>query len=501
MEITDFSTFLLAFLLLSYLLVTGRRLISKKSTGKLPPGPKKFPIVGNLPQLALAGTLPHRAMRDLAKTYGPLMHLRLGEVSQLVVSSPEMAKEVLKTLDPMFASRPDLILADIMLYDNAGLTFAKYGDYWRQLKKIFATELLSAKRVKSFRSLREEETLNTIRWISSNEGKPINMTNTLLNLVFGVLSRATFGKKSPEQDKLVYIVNKAAELATGGNISDLFPSIKFFRLISVVNYKLKSMFAESNRLLDMIMKEHKKGNGSGESKDLVDVLLGYQRENAEFSLTDENIKAVLLDIFIGGTDGSFTTLDWAMSELMRAPTVLKRAQEEVRQAFETDGYIDEEKFEDLKYVTSIIKETLRLHPPAPLLVPRSNDETAHILGYEVPAKSKILVNVWAINRDPRYWEDAESFKPERFLGSSVGYKGTDFHFLTFGAGRRMCPGMVYGYANIVHPLVKLLYYFDWNLPSGIKPEELDMTEEHGLSVKRKADLYLIPSVRNSISHL
>lgn len=501
MEFTDFSTFLLAFLLLAYLLVMGRQLISK-TTGKLPPGPTKFPIVGNLPQLALAGTLPHRAMRDLAKKYGPLMHLRLGEVSHLVVSSPEMAKEVLKNLDPLFASRPDLILADIMLYDNAGLTFAKYGDYWRQLKKLFATELLSAKRVKSFRSLREEETLNTIRWISANEGKPINMTNTLLNLVFGILSRATFGKKSPEQDKLVYIVNKAAELATGGNISDLFPSIKFLRLISVVNYKLKSMFSESNRLLDLIMNDHKNGYGTNsESKDLVDILLGYQRENGEFRLTDENIKAVLLDIFIGGTDGSFTTLDWAMSELMRAPSILKRAQEEVRKAFETGGCIDEEKFEDLKYVTSIIKETLRLHPPAPLLVPRANDETAHVLGHEIPAKSKILVNVWAINRDPRYWEDAESFKPERFLDSNVGYKGTDFQFLTFGAGRRMCPGMVYGYANIVHPLVKMLYYFDWNLPSGMKHEELDMTEENGLSVKRKADLYLVPSLRNSISNL
>ena len=181
-----------------------------------------------------------------------------------------------------------------------------------------------------------------------------------------------------------------------------------------------------------------------------------------------------------------------MSEMVKNPQVMRRVQAEVRKVFDTKRNVDETGLHELKYLQCVIKETLRLHPSAPLLLPRENSKPCNINGYIIPARSKVIVNAWAIGRDPRYWPEAEVFKPERFLDSSLDYKGTNFEYIPFGAGRRICPGISFAIANIELPLAQLLYNFDWKLPSGLKQEELDMTEDFGLTVRRKNDLYLIP---------
>jgi cytochrome P450 len=205
----------------------------------------------------------------------------------------------------------------------------------------------------------------------------------------------------------------------------------------------------------------------------------------------------LQDLFTGGGETSPGAILWGMSEIVKNPKVMEEAQTEVRRVFDGKGFVDETELHQLIYLKSVIKETMRLHPTLPLLVPRESRERCQINGYEIPAKTRVMVNAWAIGRDPRYWVEAESFKPERFVNSPIDFKGTDFEYIPFGAGRRMCPGIAFAIPSIELPLAQLLYHFDWKLPNGMKNEELDMTESFGLTVGRKYDLCLIPITRRT----
>lgn len=201
------------------------------------------------------------------------------------------------------------------------------------------------------------------------------------------------------------------------------------------------------------------------------------------------------DIFIGGGETSSSVVEWGMSELIRNPRVMEEAQAEVRRVYDSKGYVDETELHQLIYLKSIIKETMRLHPPVPLLVPRVSRERCQINGYEIPSKTRIIINAWAIGRNPKYWGETESFKPERFLNSSIDFRGTDFEFIPFGAGRRICPGITFAIPNIELPLAQLLYHFDWKLPNKMNIEELDMKESNGITLRRENDLCLIPIAR------
>jgi cytochrome P450 len=436
------------------------------------------------------------------------MHLKLGEVSTVVVSSPEIAKEVMKTHDISFASRPQIMATRIMSYNSTNLAFAPYGEYWRQLRKICLQELLSTSHVQSYQPIREEETSNLIKWIAlkAASGSAINLTEKVFSTTYNITSRAAFGKKCKQQDKFILALQEALEVSGGFDIADVFPSVSFLHLISGTRTKLERLHQEVDRIMDIIINEHKEdkarqesslSNGGGDEdkieEDLVHGLLKFHdRGDHNFSLTTDNIKAVILDIFGAGSETSSTTVDWAMSEMIKNPRVMKKAQDEVREVFNRRGSIDEIGLNEMEYLKLVIKEILRLHTPAPLLLPRECRESCEINGYGIPLKTKVLVNAWAIGRDSRYWSEPESFNPERFIDSSVDFKGTNFEYIPFGAGRRICPGMSFGLINVELPLALLLYHFDWKLPNGMKHEDLDMTESFSITVRRKCHLHVIP---------
>jgi cytochrome P450 len=202
------------------------------------------------------------------------------------------------------------------------------------------------------------------------------------------------------------------------------------------------------------------------------------------------------DVFTAGGETAATTINSAMAEMIKDPRVLKKAQAEVKEGFNRNGGVDEATIDEFKYLKAIIKESLRLHPSVPLLLPRDCRQFCEINGYHIPIKSRVLVNAWAIGRDPKYWTDPDKFYPERFIDSSIDYRGTHFEYIPFGAGRRICPGMNYGLANVEQVLALLLYHFDWRLPNGMKNEELELIEEFGATMSRKGDLYLIPTTSN-----
>lgn len=196
-------------------------------------------------------------------------------------------------------------------------------------------------------------------------------------------------------------------------------------------------------------------------------------------------------MFTAGSDTSSTTMEWAMSELIKNPKMMDKAQAEVRNVLKGKKKIKEKDIEEVNYLKLVIKETLRFHPPAPLLLPREARERCEINGYEIAIKTRVIVNVRAIGRDPEYWNNPECFEPARFHNSSFDFKGANFEFIPFGAGRRMCPGISFGIANIELPLALLLYQFNWKLPNGLRPEQLDMRESFGVTVRRKNGLHLI----------
>jgi cytochrome P450 len=205
-----------------------------------------------------------------------------------------------------------------------------------------------------------------------------------------------------------------------------------------------------------------------------------------------NVVLFIQDVFLGGTDTSATTITWAMTELIKNPEVMAKAQTEIRQAASDNTNFDKN---TLSYLQLVMKETLRLHPPGPLLAPRLCKESCQVLGYTIPSGARMVINAWALGRNPDYWNNPDEFKPERFITNAIDFKGKDFEFVPFGAGRRMCPGLKFGMTLVEEALASLLLHFDWKLPDGLKPEDVDVTETFGLVAAKKKPLYLVPTLR------
>ncbi|KAJ4757244.1 Cytochrome P450 family 71 protein [Rhynchospora pubera] len=465
-----------------------------RSKSKLPPGPWTLPFIGSLHHLATAH-LPHHALRELAQFHGPVMLLRAGEIDLVVLSSREAAKEVLKSQDAKLANRPAMIAANLLGYGCTDIVFSN-GTYWRQLRRICTTELFSSKQVKSFSSIRREEINSLLKSFTSfPDESPVNLSEMTSELSNHIIIRAAFGGKFKDKGPLLEIMSGVLESFSGFNLSDLFPSLswldfnmrrRFVRLHSKLDLVLEEILKE--HLIKQKQQQNQKGDEVVEY-DLVDVLINV-KENGDLEepITMDTIKSVILDVLFAGTESSATTITWAMAELIRHPEVMAKAQAELRKA----ATINEKSLDYLKFV---IKETLRMHPPGPLLVPRVCHESCQILGYTIPSGSRIIVNAWALGRNPNYWDDPEEFKPERFETSAIDFKGHDFEFLPFGAGRRICPGLEFSVTLVEEALAKILLHFDWELSNGMKPNDLDMTETFGITAAKKVPLLLIPTLR------
>ncbi|KAF7084259.1 hypothetical protein CFC21_087926 [Triticum aestivum] len=479
------------------------KLWKRRDTGvaKLPPSPWRLPVVGNLHQVIIHGPLLHRAIADLAhRLDAPLMYLQLGEVPVVVASSPDAAREVTKTHDLSFATRPWRPSMRILLADGdaPGLVFAPYGALWRQLRKTSVLELLSARRVRSFRRVREEEVGRLVASLAAcSPGQTVDVGERLTALMTDAVLRTMIGDRFDQRDEFLEVLAEALKIAAGFSLGDLFPSWKIVNLLSGTARRAEANARKMFELMDCVIRQHQERSVVEDvEEDMVDVLLRLQKEDGlEVPLTMGAIKSLIRDIFSAGSETSATTVQWAMAELMRNPGAMQKAQAELRDTLQGSPTVTEDDLTNLSYLKLVIKETLRLHPAVPLLLPRECRETCKVMGYDVPKGTTVFVNVWAIGRDNKYWADAEVFKPERFESGPIDFKGTDFEFLPFGAGRRMCPGMTFAQHSMELALASLLYHFDWELPLGVSRIELNMAEELSITIQRKNGLHLRPVVR------
>ncbi|CAO2140888.1 unnamed protein product [Urochloa humidicola] len=483
----------------------------KDNVLRLPPGPWQLPVIGSLHHL-VRNPLAHRAIADMARLLNaPIVYLRLGEIPMVVASSPDAAREIMKTHDINFATRPFGPTSQAIMAEGEGVVFARYGALWRQLRKICVLELLSARRVQSFRRVREEEVGRLVAAVySAAAGEAeavVNVSERIAGLISDTAVRTMIGDRFERREEFLEHLAEGIKISARFSVRDLFPSS---RLAGIVGRTTRSVQANHRKLLELMdsaIQQHQQrraaamasaaagGSSDSEQEDLVDVLLRLQKEGGlEVPLTMGTIKEVILDLFIAGSETSANTLQWTMAELVKNPKVMQKAQDELRSKLGGKPTVNEDDLVGLKYIKLVIKETLRLHPVVPMLLPRECRESCKVMGYDIPKGSTVFVNVWAINRDPKYWDDAETFKPERFEDGKVDFKGTNFEFTPFGAGRRMCPGMAFAQASMELVLATLLYHFDWELPSGLGTSELDMTEEMGITARRKHDLYLHPVV-------
>ncbi|KAM3748526.1 hypothetical protein ACB098_05G116000 [Castanea mollissima] len=435
------TIFLVLFPILSLSLLLKQRKVKQETN--LPPGPSKLPIIGNLHQV---GKLNHISLWKLSQKYGPAMFLQLGQIPTLKLT-----------------------------YNYLTLAFCPYNDSWKNMQKIFRMELLSKTRVQSFEYKRKAKIVELNNYITQASPNPIELSEKALSLTYSVICQIAFNKNYDEIEgsKFKAFVQESMELFGTVATSDIIPWFGgIVDALTGLPRRIEYCHRRFDSFFEKLIEEHLDPTKQKSEQEVIDVMLNLSKdEKAQFNPTKEHIKAVLMDIVLGGVDTSAITITWVMTELVRNP-----------------------RLENLQYLKMVLKETFRLHPPLALLIPLKAISHFKIGGYDINPKTRIMINVYAIGRDPKTWKNPNEFYPERFEEHAIDFRGQNFELLPFGSGRRMCPGINMASTVVMVTLANLLYRFDWKLPNGMKREDVSVEEGIGLTIYRKLPLYLVPVI-------
>lgn len=469
---------------------------------RLPPCPWRLPMVGNLHQI---GSLPHRDLARLARRHGPVMMVRLGMVPAVVLSTAAAAEEAFKTNDKDCSSRPLTVGPGKLTYGYKDVVFAPWSDYVREMRKLFIIEMLSARRVKAAYFARETQIERMVAKLEAVGPNPIRIDEHIFTTVDAIVSLFVFGElNAGEQFKgeLVDLLNETTDLLTSFTAEDYFPNAagRLIDRITGMHGRRETLFRKLDSMMEYLLAMYEdpghKRKADADGSDLVQEVVDLMKRppaKGMITFTRDHAKSILFDTFMAATDTSSISSYWVMTELIRHPRVLHKAQAEVRAAAGGAPQVRISDMPKLKYLRMVLSETFRMHPPATMLVPRETMRPIRLGGYDIPANTMLMVNAWAIGRDPASWKDPEVFYPERFEELDVDFNGGHYELLPFGAGRRICPGLAMGVANTEFILANLLYCFNWALPQGMRSEDVGVEEFGGLTFRKKKPLVLVPT--------
>ncbi|WJX14718.1 hypothetical protein P8452_04938 [Trifolium repens] len=469
--------------------------IIKKPNYKLPPGPTPLPIIGNLLEL---GEKPHKSLAKLAKIHGPIMSLKLGQVTTIAISSADMAKEVLLTNDQFLSNRPIPQSVSVLNHEHFSLAFIPVSPLWKELRKICNTQLFSHKTLDASQDVRRKKMQQFLADIdqSSQIGEAVDIGTAVFKTTINLLSNTIFSvdliQSNGEAGEFKDLVTNITKLVGSPNVADFFPILKMVDPQGVKRKQAKNVKKVLDIFEDLVNQRLKTREGSclDINKDMLDAMLNISKDN-EFM--DKNMILHLAhDLFVAGTDTTASTLEWAMTEVVCNPQIMLKAKRELEQMIGSGLPIEESDIAKLPYLQAIIKETLRLHPPVPFLLPRKAERNVDIGGYTIPKDAQVLVNVWNIGRDPTLWVNPTLFSPERFLGSDIDVKGRNFELAPFGSGRRICPGLQLANRMLLLMLGSLVNSFDWKLEGDMKPEDMDMDDKFGITLQKAQPLRVVP---------
>lgn len=470
-------------------LLFSRRKRTNLNPKRLPPCPSPtLPILGNLLTLVTKGK-PHKTLAELASVYGPIMTLKLGSLTSIIISCPKLAKFLLQNHNLALSTRfvPDSVRAQQHDQFSPGWLPAS-STKWRTFRKIFKHQLFSNQRLDAIQDRHLQVVDNLIEYVREHAqcGVPLDITQAMFHTSFNFMLASIFSMNSshPSSREIMNLLCGLIKEIGAPNLGDFFPLLKMVdpqRIKYRLTILCRKLFKVFEEIIEARLKVRKERTSltSCMTNDFLDTLMDEERVG---TLTRQDILHLLLDLFGAGADTTSTTLEWAMTELIGNPSVLRKAQEEMdtHEAHnKSKAIIHDSHLFDLPYLQAIVKETFRLHPPTPLLIPYLVQEDIEICGFTIPKDAQLLVNAWAIGRDPRVWPNPKSFQPERFLGSEVDVKGQHFELIPFGSGPRICPGLPLASRTIHLVLAELIKSFNWVLEGGEVGKGIDMDDEYG----------------------
>ncbi|KAA0042853.1 7-ethoxycoumarin O-deethylase-like [Cucumis melo var. makuwa] len=490
-------------ILLVFLVLTLFRFRPKFWRPCLPPGPCGLPLVGYLP--FLSGN-PHHKLTHLAKIYGPVYKLRLGPKLCIVLNSPASVKEAFHHQETLFPNRDTTVCALLSGYGGSGIVFAQDEGDWKKLRKIFTRKMISKSNLDASYFVRRQEVRKVIKGVFESVGTQIDIGKVSFHATMKSVLAMTWGDSGRLmgedgvglEEKFREMMDELMVLLGSPNVSDVFPVLGRFDLQGI-GRRTKKVMGVLDGILNFAIEEQRKmgGKGNGEGKGGYLQLLLELQDNEDNSecITNDQLKALLLDIVIGGTETTATTIEWTMAELMQHPNTIKKVKEELKKVIGLNAAVEEFHFSKLCYLNAVIKETLRLHPPIFLLVPRSLTSSTTLGGYYIPKDSTLYFNLWAIQRDPKTWDNPSKFMPERFINNN---NDNAMEFYPFGYGKRSCAGVALAERMLMFILASLLHSFDWELP---KDSVIDFKEKFGIVNKKLNPLVAIPTPTLSNSDL
>ncbi|CAA7028074.1 unnamed protein product [Microthlaspi erraticum] len=483
----DFQTFVIFSLFCLFSVLCYSLVFKKPKFGcdDLPPSPPSLPIIGHLH--LLLSSLVHKSFHKLSSKYGDFLHLRIFNVRIVLVSSASVAHEIFKVQDLNVSSHGHSPFDESLVFGSYSFLMAPYGEYWKFMKKLMVTKLLGTQALERSGGVRakELEKLYSNLLDKAMKKESVDIGKEAMKLTNNSICKMMLGKSISEEngeaEKFNHLITEGFGMMKKAFLSAILHRPLEKLGISLFKKEIMSVSSRCDELLDRIFKEYEEKPEDHQGSDIMaDVLLAaYRDKNAEYKINMNQIKSLIMDLIGAGTDTSVQAIQWTMAQMINNPKILERLREEIDSVVGKTRLIQEADLINLPYLQAVVKEGLRLHPPFPIVV-RLFRRGCKVKGFYIPKNTLLVVNSYAVMRDPNVWENPEEFKPERFIGSSsrsgqVEDEIRELKYLSFGGGRRACPGSNLTYIVLGTAVGMMAQCFDWR----IDEDKVNMEEARG----------------------